>query len=316
MLGFLVKKIARSAAVLVVVTFATFLLIYGNGPGIARNVLGGSTTFSSQAEVHAEMVKLGLDRPLYAQYGSWFKGALTGNLQASFFTGQPVTSTLGNRVPVTLSVAGLTLLLTIVFSVLMGVAAAVYGGWIDRLVQFLAVIGGAVPSFIVAIGLVFALAVDVRLFPATGYVALGQNASLWAQSLVLPVVALLVGSVGSAASQFRGAVVDTLEQDYVHTLRARGIPERHVILRHVLRNAAGPGLTVLSLQTIALIGGVVVIEQVFALPGMGQLATNAAEQGDVPVVMGCVLVIVLLVLVVNMLADVASALLNPKARLQ
>ena len=94
MLGFLVKKVARSAAVLVVVTFATFLLIYGNGPGIARNVLGGSTTFASQAEVHAEMVNFGLDRPLYAQYGSWFKGALTGNLQASFFTGQPVTSTL------------------------------------------------------------------------------------------------------------------------------------------------------------------------------------------------------------------------------
>jgi peptide/nickel transport system permease protein len=316
MLGFLVKKVARSAAVLIVVTFATFLLIYGNGPGIARNVLGGSISLATQAQVHEEMVKLGLDRPLVVQYGTWFQGALTGNLQASFFTGQPVTSTLLNRVPVTLSLAGLTLLLTIVFSVMMGVAAAVYGGWIDRLVQLLAVLGGAVPSFIVAIGLVFALAVDVRLFPATGYVSPGQSVSQWAQSLVLPVIALLVGSVGSAASQFRGAVKDTLEQDYVRTLRARGILERQVILRHVLRNAAGPGLTVLSLQTIALIGGVVVIEQVFALPGMGQLATSAAEQGDVPVVMGCVLVIILLVLVVNVLTDVASALLNPKAKLQ
>jgi peptide/nickel transport system permease protein len=316
MLGFLVRKVARSAAVLVVVSFATFLLIYGNGPGIARNVLGGSITLATDAQVHAEMVKLGLDRPLFVQYGSWFKGALTGDLQDSFFTGQPVTATLENRVPVTLSLAGLTLLLTVIFSVLMGVAAAVYGRWIDRLVQFLAVIGGAVPSFIVAIGLVFALAVDVRLFPATGYVALGQNASRWAQSLVLPVVALLVGSVGSAASQFRGAVVDTLEQDYVRTLRARGIAERYIIFRHVLRNAAGPGLTVLALQTIALIGGVVVIEQVFALPGMGALATSAAEQGDVPVVMGCVLVTIIIVLVVNLVADVAGALLNPKAALQ
>jgi peptide/nickel transport system permease protein len=316
MLGFLVRKVARSAAVLVVVSFATFLLIYGNGPGIARNVLGGSVSLATPAQVHAEMVKLGLDRPLMVQYGTWLKGVVTANLQDSFFTGQPVTATLENRVPVTLSVIGLTLLLTIVFSVMMGVTAAVYGGWIDRIVQLLAVVGAAVPSFIVAIALVFALAVDVRLFPATGYVAPGQSVSQWAQSLVLPVIALLVGSVGSAASQFRGAVKDTLDQDYVRTLRARGISERYVILRHVLRNAAGPGLTVLSLQTIALIGGVVIIEQVFALPGMGQLATTAAEQGDVPVVMGCVLVTILIVLVVNVLADVAAALLNPKAKLQ
>lgn len=315
MLGFLVRKVARSAAVLVVVSFATFLLIYGNGPGIARNVLGGSISLATDAQVHAEMVKLGLDRPIVVQYGSWVNGVLTGNLQDSFFTGQPVTSTLVNRVPVTLSVTGLTLLLTIVFSVLMGVAAAVYGGWVDRLVQLLAVLGGAVPSFIVAIGLVFALAVDIRLFPATGYVSPSQSVSQWAQSLVLPVVALLVGSVGSAASQFRGAVADALEQDYVRTLRARGIAERYIILRHVLRNAAGPGLTVLSLQTIALIGGVVVIEQVFALPGMGQLATNAAEQGDVPVVMGSVLVMIVVVLVVNVLTDVATAFVNPKSKL-
>jgi peptide/nickel transport system permease protein len=111
-------------------------------------------------------------------------------------------------------------------------------------------------------------------------------------------------------------MVDTLGHDYVRTLRARGIPERYVILRHVLRNAAGPGLTVLSLQVIAMIGGVIVLEQVFALPGLGQLTTNAAEQGDVPVLMGCVLVTILIVLVVNLLGDLANALVNPKSRLQ
>jgi peptide/nickel transport system permease protein len=182
-------------------------------------------------------------------------------------------------------------------------------------VQVLSVVGGAIPAFVVAIALGFAFAIDVRAFPATGYVTPGDAPGKWALSITLPVIALLVGSVGSATSQFRGTVRDTLQQDYVRTLRARGIPERAVVLRHVLRNAAGPGLTVLTLQTLAMLGGVVVIEQVFNLPGLGALITSSSEAGDVPVIMGCVLVTIVFVLVVNFVGDVAQALLNPKARL-
>jgi peptide/nickel transport system permease protein len=215
---------------------------------------------------------------------------------------------------VTLALVILSLLLTVVVSVLLGVAAAVHGGWIDRLVQFLAVLGAAIPGFIVAIALVFAFAISLRWFPATGYVSPDQSVSGWMASITLPVLALLVGSVASAASQFRGAVLDTLSRDFVRTLRARGISERLVIFRHVLRYAGGPGLTVLSLQTLALIGGAIFIEQVFALPGMGQLSVTSAQQGDVPLVMGSVLVIIVFVLVVNLLGDLANAALNPKAR--
>jgi peptide/nickel transport system permease protein len=136
----------------------------------------------------------------------------------------------------------------------------------------------------------------------------------WLSSITLPVLALLVGSVASAAAQFRGAVLDTLSRDFVRTLRASGISERWVIFRHVLRNAGGPGLTVLSLQTLGLLGGAIFIEQVFALPGLGQLSVTSAQQGDVPLVMGSVLVIIVFVLVVNLLGDLANAALNPKAR--
>ncbi|GAA2412207.1 ABC transporter permease [Actinomadura vinacea] len=311
MLVALLKKVVRAVVVLLVVSFVTFVLMFGNGPGIARAVLGKD---AAEADVRAEIARLGLDRPLFVQFGEWLRGVVTGDLGSSFFTGQSVASALATRVPVTLALIVLSLLLTVVVSVLIGVAAAVHGGWIDRVVQVLAVLGAAVPPFIVAIGLIFALAISVRLFPATGYVSPDQSLRGWISSVTLPVLALLTGSVASAASQFRGAVLDTLSRDFVRTLRARGVPERLVIFRHVLRNSAGPGLTVLSLQTIALIGGAVIIEVVFALPGMGDLTNTAAQQGDVPVVMGCVLVIVVIVLVVNLLGDLANAAVNPKAR--
>ncbi|MEU6103688.1 ABC transporter permease [Streptomyces flaveolus] len=306
-----VKKLVRAVAVLLLVSFATFTLMYGNGPGIARAVLGANAT---DADVRAEVVRLGLDEPLLVQYGHWLGGVVTGDLGNSFFTGQSVASALSSRVPVTLALIVLSILLTAVVSVLIGVAAAVRGGWIDRVVQFLSVLGVAVPAFIIAIGLVFAFAVSARIFPATGYVSPDQSPSGWIESITLPVIALLVGAVANAAAQFRGAIMDTLSQDYVRTLRARGIPESRVIFRHVLRNAAGPGLTVLSLQTLGLIGGAVFIEQVFALPGIGDLSTVSAQRGDVPIVMGCVLVTIVFVLVVNVLGDLVTAAANPKAR--
>jgi len=152
------------------------------------------------------------------------------------------------------------------------------------------------------------------VFPATGYVSPNVSPSGWLASISLPVLALLIGAVAGAAAQFRTAVLDQLGRDYVRTLRARGIPEREIIFRNVLRNAAPPGLTALSLTVFGLLGGAVFIEQVFALPGMGQMANMAAQISDVPLVMGTVLVVVVIVLVVNFAGDLAITFLNPKAR--
>lgn len=307
----LLKSLLRSAGILLLVSFATFCLMFGNGTGIARAILGYQAT---DGDVQRKVVDLGLDRPLLVQFGDWLGKAVTGDLGESFFTGQTVTSALSTRVPVTLTLVILTLILTLIFSVLLGVAAAVYGGWLDRVLQFLSVLGAAVPPFIIAIALVFMFAIAVRVFPATGYVSPDRSSSGWILSVTLPVLALLIGSVASAASQFRGAVLDALSRDFVRTLRARGLKESHVIFRHVLRNAGGPGLTVLSLQTLGLLGGAIFVEQVMALPGMGQMANQSAQQGDVPMVMGTVVVTILIVLSVNFLGDLANSVLNPKAR--
>jgi peptide/nickel transport system permease protein len=307
----LAKNFVRSLVVLLVVTFATFCLTYGNGAGIAKAVLGLAATPEA---VQAKVVELGLDRPLAVQYLSWLGHAARGDLGRSFYTGETVAGALGTRVPVTLALIVIALLLTAVLSVILGVAAAVRGGWVDRALQLVSVLGTAVPAFIVAILLVFVLAIRWRVFPATGYVSPDLDFTGWVGSLTLPVLALLIGSVASAAQQFRTSVLDTLGRDYVRTLRARGIGEREIVFRNVLRNSAAPGLTVLSLTTLGLLGGAVFIEQVFALPGMGQLANASAQVNDVPMVMGTVLVTIVIVLVVNFLGDLGITLLNPKAR--
>jgi peptide/nickel transport system permease protein len=307
----LVKNILRAIAVLLVVTFATFLLMYGNAQGIARSVLGLNAT---EEGVQAEVVKLGLDQPLLVQYWNWVRHAITGDLGRSLYTGQSVTDALSTRVPVTLSVAVITLLLTVVFSVLLGVIAAVRGGATDRTVQVVSVLGAAIPGFIVAIVLVFVFAIALRWFPATGYIPIGKSVSGWTKSIVLPVIALLVGAVAGAAAQFRTAMLDQAGKDYVRTLRAHGISEGKIVWRHVLRNSAGPGMIALSLTMIALLGGTIFIESIFALPGIGELSISAGSISDVPMVMGVVLFMVVMVLVVNLLADVAIYFLNPKAR--
>lgn len=311
MIASLLKSLARSLAVALVVTFVTFALMYGNGPGIARATLGLSATPEA---IQSQMAKLGLDRPLLVQYWDWISGVVKGDLGRSFYTKESVSKALSNRLPITLTLVIITLSFTAVLSVVLGVTAAVRGGWVDRLVQWLSILATAVPGYVVAIALVFAFAVAWRIFPAIGYVPPQKGLVPWAMSITLPVTALLVGTVAGVATQIRTSVLDTLDRDFVRTLRARGIGERAVLFRHVLRNAAAPGLTALSLTMISLLGGAVFIEQIFALPGMGQLANNAGQISDVPLVMGAVLVAILLVLVTNFLGDLGVVLLNPKAR--
>ncbi|KQW08171.1 ABC transporter permease [Leifsonia sp. Root4] len=313
MLRILPIHLVRAVGVLLIVSLLTFCMMYTDGIGIARAVLGVT---ASDEQVAAKAAELGLDRPLIVQYLDWLWGAVQGDLGSSFLTGQPVTDAMSSRVPVTLSLIIGTIVLTAIISVVLGVTAALYGGWVDRLVQFISVLGAAVPGFIVAIGLIFAFAIAIPLYPATGYIRATDSVQGWIWSLTLPITALLIGTIANAASQFRGSVLDTLSQDYVRTLRSRGISERALLFRHVLRNAAGPGLIVLSLTTLGLLGGALFIEAVFALPGVGQLANLSAQAGDVPMVMGTVIFAMILILVVNFLADLFVGLLNPKSRIR
>jgi peptide/nickel transport system permease protein len=185
---------------------------------------------------------------------------------------------------------------------------------VDRVVQFLAIAGFAVPNFVVAIAIVTLFAINLALLPATGWVPLAEDPATWARSLVLPVTALVINTVASAAQQIRSAFKDVLSRDWVRTLRSRGVPNNEILFKHVLRSAAPSGLTVLSLQFVGMLGGSVIIEKIFALPGIGQLAVDSTTQGDTPVVMGIVVYSVIVVILVNLVVDLVNGWLNPKVR--
>jgi peptide/nickel transport system permease protein len=312
MIAFIARRLFSGIVLVFVVTALTFVLIHLSGGNIARNILGGE---ASAAEVVEKTHQLGLDQPVFMQYVQWIVAALHGDFGTSYFTGQSVVSAMALRIPVTLSIVGFTLILTVIFSILVGVAAATRGGAWDRLMQLFSVLGYALPSYWLALVLVVLIALPLPgIFPATGYVAPSQSIVGWLASLTLPSVALAIGGVAAVAQQIRGSMLDVLSQDYVRTLRSRGISERAVIYRHVLRNAASPALTVFGLHTVTLLGGSIIIEQIFALPGIGQLAVQSSQQGDIPIVMGIVVFMVIVVVIVNLLIDLADGGLNPKAR--
>lgn len=314
MIGFIAKRLGAGVAQIFIVCSVAYVLIYSSaGANAARNILGESAT---QEQVAAKAAELGLDQPVINQLVAWFGNALRGDFGSSWFTSEQITSMVGNRLPVTLSMVLGAVLVTALLSAVLGVTAAVRGGLVDRGLQFVSVVGFSLPNYWLALVLILGFAITWRTFPATGYVQLEDDPGQWARSLVLPVTALAVGGVASAAQQIRGAVIDVLDLDYVRTLRAHGVSNRSVLLRHVLRNSAPPALTVLSLQFIGLLGGAVVIERVFGIPGLGTMTINSAFQGDIPATMGVIVVMVVLVVVVNLVIDILSGWINPKARLQ
>ena len=308
---FLLKRVLSSILLLFTVVTINFLFLFSKGQDIARSVLGDAAT---PEQVSRKTAALGLDQPLLAQYRAWLWAALHGNLGSSWYTGQSVVAAIGERAVVTFTLAITAIVLAAIVAAALGMAAAVRRGWVDRLVQVMAVIGYAIPGFIIAMGLVLLFAIKLRVLPATGYVRVGDSLGGWARSIALPVTALVIATVASTAQQIRSAVIDVMRRDYVRTLRSRGIGETEILWKHVLRSAAPPGLTVLSLQFIGLLGGTVIVEQVFSLPGLGSLAIQATTRSDLPILLGVIITTVLLVVVVNLVIDLAVAWLNPKAR--
>jgi peptide/nickel transport system permease protein len=308
---FALRRLAAGIVLLAVISAVTYVLLFFSGPGIARNILGDQAT---EEQVVLKEAELGLDRALIPRFLSWAGDALSGDLGTSWFSTESVADAISSRLPVTLALVSVSILLVTLIATLLGTAAAVKRGWIDRVVQIGAVIGEAIPGFVLAIVLATVFAVQLKMFPATSTIAPGAGIGAWTASLTLPVIAIVVNYVTSSAQQIRSSVLKQLEMDYVRTLRSRGLGETEILFKHVLRSAAPAGLTVIGLQFVGLLGGVVIIEQIFALPGIGSMAVTATTQGNVPVVMGVVLYTVIMVIVVNLLIDLANGWLNPKAR--
>jgi peptide/nickel transport system permease protein len=311
-LRFVLRRLVSGAVLIVVLTSLAYLLLYVASGDIARNILGESATAET---VELKKQELGLDAPLITRFTEWVSSAVSGDLGVSWFTGQPVSEAISSRLAVTLSLVVGATFVTAVVALLLGILAATRRGWADRVVQVVAVLGFAIPGFLLALGLVLVFAINLGWFEPTGYTQFSESPTGWLSSITLPVIALSLGSIAGVSAQIRGSMIDALRLDYVRTLRSRGLSERRVVYKHVLRNAAGPALSVLALQFVGLIGGAVIVEQIFAIPGLGQIAVGATGQGDIPLVMGLVLVTAVIVVVLNLLVDLLQGWLNPKVRL-
>lgn len=311
MIIFLLRRIGAGLVLIFVVTAFTFFLTYGANIPVARNLLGNSANAEQIATLNAQ---LGLDKPIFEQYFRWLTSTLHGDLGTSYFTNQPVAEALAARLPVTLSVVVVASIITILVSCALGVASAARGGIIDTILQGISTIAFVFPGIVLGILLVFIFAIQLQWVPAIGYVPFAESPSAWFLSIIMPAVVLCIGGIAAMAAQVRGSVIDELGREYVRTLRSRGTSERSILLKHALRNAAGPALTTFSLQFIGMFGAALFIEKIFALPGYGTYAFNATIQGDLPAMLGVSLFGVGLVVVVNLLVDIAAGWLNPKAR--
>lgn len=312
MANFIGRRLLGGVVLLLGMMIVAFSLLYIGGGDIARRILGEGATDDAVAQKSAE---LGLDRPLYEQFWSWLTGAATGDLGRSWFSGQAVSDGVQSRLSVTLSMVIGAIVVIAIVSVVLGLLAATRRGWVDRVVQVISLIGFAIPGFLIALGLVLLFAIGLDWFEPTGYTPFLTSPAGWLSTVTLPIVALSLGGIASVTQQIRGSVVDALRDDYVRTLRSRGLSERRIILKHVLRNAAGPALAVLAVYFVGLLGGAVIVEQVFAIPGLGQVAVQSTTQGDIPMVMGLVVAVGMLVILFNLFVDLLQGWLNPKVRL-
>lgn len=282
-------------------------------PGDAAEVIAGEQATTEQIESVRE--RLGLNRPVVEQYFTWIGQVARGDLGRSLMSSQPVAEAVLERLPVTVALTLLSVLIAIIIGGPAGLLAGLYpNGLLDRIVTVIATIGVAIPSFWMGAILISWLAIQHRLFPALGYVPFTTSPTDWLWHLFLPAFTLSSSTAAELARHLRASVRDVARRDFIVVARAKGLRFRAVVLKHVLRNAALPVLTVLGLQISMLLGGTVVIETVFNIPGIGQLGVHAVSQRDIPIIQGIVLLSTAVVIVVNLLVDLSYGLLNPKVR--
>ncbi len=312
MATYLARRLAFAVATVLVASAVSFLLVHASGSSPGAITAGSG---ASPAQVAAENHRLGWDQPLVTQYLTWLGHAARGNFGGSLIDGHDIWSDLMSRLQVTASIAVFATLLSGIFGVLAGVGAAVRDGLLNRLVTLGSGLALSLPQFWVGVLLVYLIAVKGGLLPATGYVAFGASPGQYAQSLVLPVVTLAISGTAIIARTTRTAMISAMRQEHIRTLHALGTPPWRIRYIHALRFAGGPVVSVLGIQFIALFGGSVVIEQLFALPGLGQAAQNAIGNGDFPAVQGVVVIATVVVVITNLVLDLVLGALDPKVRI-
>jgi peptide/nickel transport system permease protein len=312
MLGYLLRRVISAIPVMGVVALFVFLLLRLT-PGDPAAILAGDNATPEQLE--RIRVSLGLNQPLYTQFFTWIGSLLHGDLGTSLSSNQPVLKLIGQRIEPSIAVAIATIVLSVLIAVPLGVIAAwKRGTLIDRFVMGLSVVGFSVPVFVIGYLLIQIFAIDLRWLPVQGYRNIAGGFGPFFERLILPTVTLSFIYIALIARMTRASMLDVLGEDYVRTARAKGIGEAGVLLRHGLRNAAVPVITVIGTGFALLISGVVVTESVFNLPGIGRLTVDAVLSRDYPVIQGLILLTSGVYLGVNLLIDVAYTLLDPRIR--
>lgn len=313
MLRIALHRLAISVPMLVIVSVLSFVLAALLPGNSASSILGPDAT---PEQITALQHQLGLDRPLWEQYWNWLSGAVRGDFGTSLITGQSVSAELNQHIGVTLMLIVGTVVVSVLLGVLLGLVSAVRGGRLAVAIDWLSVVGLAVPNFWLALTLISIFAVALKWFPATGFVPIGTSVGDSLISLVLPVVTLSAVGVTGIAKQTRDALLSVLRSEYVTSLRGAGLSEPQIIWKHALRNSAAPIATQVGLFSVGLLGGAVLIEQIFVLPGLGGLAVSSAQQHDLPTLQAVVLLFTVVVVVMNLAVDLVVGWLNPRSRVE
>ncbi len=312
MLRLLVARLLGAIPLMFMVGTLVFFMMQLNPVDPTAFLLGDDTTAET---VERARESLGLNRPVLTQYVDWISNAATGDLGGSWFNGEEVTTLLKKRTLVTFSVALGAMAIAVVLGLTLGILAAIKAGrWQDRLVTVVSSLGIAVPNFWVAIILAAIFAVKLRWFPSIWTAGRTESLWGWVYTIILPCIALGTASSAAIARQARSAMIGVLQQDYIRTALAKGLPVRRVIFRHAMRNAAIPVVTLIGFQLSALIGGSIFVEFIFNIPGLGTLGVQAVQRNNMPVVLGFVMITTLVVVIANILLDMSYAWLNPKVR--
>jgi peptide/nickel transport system permease protein len=312
MIGFVARKLGSTAVVMVVVAVIVFLLIHLS-PGDPAAIIAGERANSD--DIERIRVSLGLDQPLIWQFALWVGRLLRGDLGVSLFSHLPVASLVAQRIPPTLSLAVATMMFAVTTALPLGIVAAwQVGRWIDRVIMALAIAAFSFPIFIIGYALVWGLALHWRVLPVQGYTPPSAGLAPFALHLVLPAVSLGLVFMALLTRMTRSTMIEVLGEDYIRTARAKGLGQAPVLLRHALKNAAVPIVTTIGSGVALLIGGVVVAESVFAIPGVGRLTIDAVTQRDYPVIQGVILVSSFAYIAVNFLIDFSYGLFDPRLR--
>jgi len=308
-MGYFLRRLAATLPVMAVVAIVVFLLIHLSPGDPAALIAGDLATGEDIARLRTA---LGLDKPLWQQFTLWLGRLATGDLGTSIFTQVPVAELLGQRLEPTVSIAALTMLLTLLAAVPLGTLAAYRAGsWIDRLVMLFAVLAFSLPVFLVGYLLVYAFAIQLPWFPVQGYSRLADGPAEWLRSLALPCVNLALVYIALVTRMTRATVLEVLHEDYIRTARAKGLGVLPV-LGHALRNAAIPIATTVGVGIALLIGGVVVTETVFAIPGIGRLVIDSVQRHDYPVIQSVLLISAGVYVLINLLIDLSYRLFDPR----